>query len=195
MKRILFLLTASLLLGLGRPTLAADSYALDKSHSSIGFSVDHMLISTVDGSFGDFATELSVDPADVSKSSVKAVIQVASITTANEKRDEHLRSADFFDAAKFPTITFVSKKIVKKGSLWVATGDFTMRGVTKSIELPFKLNGPIKDPWGSTRIGVQATLTLNRQDYGVSWSKTMDEGGLVVGDEVQVKIQLEATKK
>ena len=190
MKRILRSL-AALTLGLllARGAAAADVYEADKAHSQIGFAVSHMMISKVRGSFGDFQLDLLVDTADLAKSSVKATIQTASINTANAKRDEHLSSPDFFDVAKFPTITFTSKKIEKRGSQWVAVGDYTMHGVTKTIELPFTLSGPIQDPWGKTRIGLEATVTINRQDYGVAYGSGM------VGDEVEVQIQLEATKK
>jgi polyisoprenoid-binding protein YceI len=196
MTRILRALSALLLTaGLARLGTAADLYQVDKAHSRVGFSVSHMMISSVEGNFKDYQLELKVDPADLAKSSVKAVIQTASINTENEKRDEHLRSDDFFDAAQFPTITFTSKKIEQRGKQWVALGDFSMRGVSKPIELPFTLGGPIVDPWGNTRLALRTRVTLNRQDYGVSWSKSMDGGGFVVGDEVEVSIVLEATKQ
>lgn len=190
MRPILKTLAAlALALVLGRNAAAVDAYTLDRSHSHVGFSVSHMMISKVRGSFGEYTVELGVDPANLAQSTVKAVIQAASIDTDNEKRDEHLRGEDFFDVARFPTITFISKKIEKRGTQWVAVGDFTMHGVTKTIDLPFTFNGPIQDPWGNTRIGVEATIVLNRQDYGVSYGSGM------VGDEVTVLIALEATRK
>lgn len=189
MKRAWQTLTLLTLALFFRTAAAADTFALDRSHSEVSFSVSHMAISKVRGSFGEFSTELAVDSKDLSKSSVKAVIQVKSVDTDNEKRDEHLRGADFFDVAKFPTITFTSKKIEKRGAQWVAIGEFTMHGVSKTIELPFTFNGPIQDPWGNTRIGVEANLVLDRQAYGVSYGSGM------VGDEVTILITLEATKK
>jgi len=171
-----------------RGALAADAYTLDRSHSDVGFTVSHMLISKVRGAFRDFNAELSIDPKDLSKSSVKATIKVASVDTDNADRDKHLLNADFFDEPKFKTITFTSKKIEKRGAQWVAIGDFTMKGVTKTIELPFTFNGPIQDPWGKTRVGIEANLVINRQDYGVSY------GSGAVGDEVSIQIALEATK-
>jgi len=190
MKRVLSSLAALMLvIVMAGSARAAEVFSLDRSHSEVGFTVTHMMISKVRGNFGDFAVDLTVDAKDLSKSSVKAVIQAASVDTDNEKRDEHLRGADFFDVAKFKTLTFTSKKIEKRGAQWVAIGDFTMHGVTKTIELPFTFNGPIQDPWGNTRIGIEATLVLNRQDYGVSYGSGM------VGDEVSILITLEATKK
>lgn len=167
---------------------AGDAYSLDRSHSEVGFTVSHMLISKVRGAFRDFGVELNIDPKDLAKSSVKATIKVASVDTDNADRDKHLLNADFFDEAKFKTITFTSKKIEKRGAQWVAIGDFTMKGVTKTIELPFTFNGPIQDPWGKTRVGIEANLVINRQDYGVSY------GSGAVGDEVSIQISLEATK-
>ncbi|MDP2361755.1 MAG: YceI family protein [bacterium] len=196
MKRILKALSALALIAvLVGVAPAADSYTLDGSHSDVNFTVSHMMISKVRGSFEDFQVDIKLDAADLAKSSVSAVIQAASISTTNEKRDEHLRSADFFETDTYPTITFTSRKIAKKGEQWVATGDYTMHGVTKSIDLPFTLSGPIKDPWGGTRIGIETGLTINRQDYGLSWSNMMDGGGLVVGNDVTIEIHLEAVKQ
>jgi polyisoprenoid-binding protein YceI len=168
---------------------AAVPFNLDRSHSDVGFTVSHMLISKVRGAFRDYSVELNIDTADLAKSSVKAVIQVASVDTDNEDRDKHLLNADFFDEPKFKTITFTSKKIEKRGNQWVAIGDFTMKGVTKTVELPFTFNGPIQDPWGNTRVGIETNLVVNRQDYGISY------GSGAVGDDVSIQINLEATQK
>jgi polyisoprenoid-binding protein YceI len=194
MKRMITGLFAALLLAFSSAG-AADTYALDKSHSDVSFTVRHMVISKVRGAFEDYSVELKLDAQDLSRSSVSAVFQVASINTADAKRDEHLRAEDFFDAATYPTMTFVSKSIERRGSDWVAVGDFTLRGVTRSIELPFTLNGPITDPWGNQRVGVETAIKINRQDYGLSWSKTLDAGGLVVDDTVDIVIHLEAVKQ
>ncbi len=193
MKRIAFsLLAATAFLTTAR---AADAYTIDVSHSKVGFSVSHMVISDVEGRFKEFSGMIQVDEQDPAKSSVEVTIKVASIDTENEKRDEHLRSADFFDAPKFPEITFRSVKVEKKGNAYVATGALTIRGVMKTVSIPFTATGPIKDPWGNTRRGFKGSLTLNRQDYGVSWSNKLDGGGLVVGDEVTVSLSVEAVKK
>ena len=189
---VLFLAVALLILS---PSLSAGTvYELDTSHSSITFSVKHMVISNVKGKFQDFTVKALYDEKDTSRSSVEAVIKVAGIDTDNDKRDDHLRSPDFLDAEKYPEITFKSKKIVKKGDDYVALGDFTMHGVTKEISLPFKILGPINDPWGGTRAGIEAGITLDRRNYGLTWNKALDAGGLVVGNEVEIEIDLEFIK-
>lgn len=174
--------------------MAADKYAVDPSHSSVGFAVKHMVVSKVKGYFNDYAVNIVYDDKDITKSSVEVAIKMASIDTKAAKRDEHLRSPDFFDAAKYPEITFKSKRIEKSGEGYVAVGDLTMRGVTKEIQLPFTFAGVITDPYGNTRLGLSAATKLNRQDYGVSWSKTLDNGGLVVSDDVEIEIEIEAIK-
>lgn len=174
---------------LGQPK----EFNIDKAHSHIGFDVSHMVISEVHGEFHDYNVNLMFDINDVTKSSVETHIKVASIDTDQERRDNHLRSSDFFDAETYPEIIFKSKRIEKSGDGYIANGDLAMRGVTKEVALPFKIKGPIKDPRGNTRIGIEANLTVNRQDYGISWSKTLDGGGLVAGDEVKIGIQAEFT--
>lgn len=191
---IVFVTFAVLTSGAAGVTMAADTFAIDKTHSSILFAVKHMVISKVKGEFVDYAGTIQYDAADVTKSSVEVTIKTASIDTKDEKRDEHLRNPDFFDAEKFPEITFESKRVEKSKDGFVAIGDLTMHGVTKEITIPFEITGVIKDPWGNTRMGVSAELELNRQDYGVSWSQKMDAGGLIVGDDVEIEIEIEAIK-
>lgn len=168
----------------------ADEYKIDPSHSAATFSVRHMLVTNVHGRFGAMSGTIHFDPKDPSKSSVEAVIKADSINTDNEGRDKHLKSADFFDVEKHPEITFKSTKVEKRGEQWVAIGDFTMKGVTKRIELPFEL-AQLDTPRGKI-IGITATTTLNRQDYGVSWSRKLDNGGLAVSDTVKIEINVEA---
>jgi len=174
---------------------AADSYTFDLAHSSIGFSVRHLGLSKVRGNFTDFSGTINYDPQDITKSSVTVTIKTASINTDNENRDNHLRSGDFFMADSFPEITFVSDKIVKQADGFVAQGTLTMKGVAKKIDLPFTVAGPITGMGGEQRMAVESGMTLNRQDYGVSWSKTLDAGGLVVGNDVEVSLEIEAVKK
>jgi polyisoprenoid-binding protein YceI len=174
---------------------AADKFVPDRSHTNIGFTVDYLVITTVPGKFTDYSVDLQFDTNDLDNSSVKAIIKTASINTDDEKRDNHLRSADFFDAEKYPEITFVSSAIMKNGEEYVAKGTLNMRGVAKEVELPFKVTGPVQDPWGNTKIGIEATLSLNRQDYGISWSKSLDAGGLVVSDNVKVELDLTLIKE
>jgi polyisoprenoid-binding protein YceI len=173
----------------------AANWAIDKAHSQVGFEVDHMVITTVDGNFTDYDVKLTFDPNDLSTFSVEAVIKIASINTENEKRDNHLRSDDFFNAEKYPEMIYKSNKVVKDGEGYVAKGTLTIRGVTKEVDLPFTVKGPIKDPWGNTRIGIDASAQINRQEFGVQWSKTMDGGGLVVSDEVEINIKSEFTQQ
>ncbi len=172
---------------------AAAAYDIDSAHSSATFKVKHLAISTVSGGFGKVSGKMTWDPADPAKSSVEATIDAASIDTKHGGRDEHLKSPDFFDVASHPTITFKSTKVEKasEGQLRV-TGDLTIRGVTKPVVLDVEGPvAPIKDPWGNTKTGATATTKINRQDFGVSWSKTLDGGGLVVSDDVWITIELE----
>ncbi|HMP88586.1 MAG TPA: YceI family protein [Kiritimatiellia bacterium] len=173
----------------------ADVYEIDTAHSSIGFSVRHMVIANVRGQFKTFSGSVNYVEDDATAFSASAEVDVASIDTNNDKRDDHLRSGDFFDAESHPAITFNTTKI--EGNLPDITliGELSIRGVTKEIALPISIVGPITDPWGNQRIGFSGSTRINRHDYGVSWSKTMDGGGLVVGDEVRLIIDIEAIKK
>jgi polyisoprenoid-binding protein YceI len=187
------ILSFALALLLAMPAFAADEFKIDPSHSNIGFTVRHMMVSTVRGQFDQYDGSIIMDQKDPSKSSVNVVIKSASINTSDAKRDDHLRSGDFFESEKFPEITFKSTKVEKRGEQWVAIGDFTMKGVTKRIELPFTLNGPATIG-KRTLIGVDATTKLNRKDYNVNWNRALDTGGVAVSDEVQVTLNLEAIK-
>jgi len=173
-------------------SLAAEKYEIDPVHSNIGFTVRHMVIAKVTGRFKDVSGVIFYDEGDITRSSVNVRIKVVSIDTDNETRDNHLRSADFFDAENYPEITFASKRIEKEGDGYVAIGDLTIRGVTKEIALPFRFLGKVKDPRGNTRVGFEAETTLNRFDYGVKWDKTLETGGLIVSKEVQVELAVEA---
>lgn len=178
----------------GRQVSAAPgAWSIDVAHTSINFSVRHMVVSQVRGRFNQFGGTLAVAGADLSGSSVRFTIQAASIDTNQPQRDAHLKTSDFFDVAKYPTITFRSSSITKNGAGYVAHGAFTMHGTTKEIDLPFQLSGPVKDAFGTTRIGLQSRLRLNRQDYGVRWNMPLDNGGLAVGNDVDIEINLEAT--
>ena len=184
----------TLVLGLGIVTgsyaIAADVYTIDPVHSTLGFSVRHMMVSETLGSFGQFEGDIVVEPSDISASKTQVTIQAASIDTRQDKRDAHLRGADFFDVEKFPTITFVSKAITKSGEGYIITGDLTMKGVTKEVAIPVTITGPV----GSV-IGLAGSFTLNRQDYGITYNKTLDQGGLAVSNDVKVNINIEAKKK
>jgi len=187
--------SAVLSLGLlASPALAADTYLVDKGHSEASFQVRH-LVSKVRGRFTDFAGTISVDQAKPETSTVEFTIKATSINTDQEARDKHLRSADFFDVEKFPEITFKSSKIVAKGKdHFDVTGTLTMHGVSKEVTLPVTALGFIK-AGQQDKAGFETAVTLNRKDYGIIWNKTMDTGGLMLGDDIAVAINIEANKK
>lgn len=176
------------------PTPAADVYQIDGAHSLASFSVTHLMISTVRGEFGTMTGTVEYDGQSAGSIKVDATIDVNSITTRNERRDGHLKSPDFFDVAKFPTMTFKSKKVVPGGDKgFKLVGDLTMRGVTK--EVTFDVTGPSKvltDPRGNKRVAASATTTINRQDFGVSWNNPLDGGGVTVSNEVAITVDIEA---
>ena len=177
-------------------TLALDTYKADPMHSSINFSIDHMVVNTVHGRFRQFEGTITVDPdnSNVLKAA-SGTIQAKSIDTDIEKRDNHLRSPDFFDAEKFPTITFESTEVKKDGNSQVLVGKFTMHGVTKEVSLPFTLKGPVKGPMGGTIMGFEVTGKLNRKDYGLTWNKVIEAGGVMVGEDVTIQINAEFVKQ
>ncbi len=173
----------------------AATYEVDASHSDIGFGVRHMVVSTVRGSFGDYSGSFEYNPDDLGSFRASAVIKTAGIDTRNTRRDDHLRNEDFFDAAKFPEITFNSTRVEPSGEGLVLYGDLTMKGVSREIALPITLHGPVTDPWGKVRAGFEGSVVVNRQDWGISWSKTMDQGGLVVDDKVTISVSIEGVEK
>ncbi|HVO56423.1 MAG TPA: YceI family protein [Dongiaceae bacterium] len=180
------------------PTPAAvTTWQIDPQHTAAQFAVKHLMISTVRGQFKGVTGTVNWDDQDPAKSTVDVTIDATTVDTSEPKRDAHLKSPDFFDVAKYPTITFKSKKVeqVSAGKLKI-TGDLTIHGVTKEAVLDVEgPTAPVKDPWGNTRVAANATTKVNRQDYGVKWNANMDGGGVVVGDEVTITIDLEMTKK
>ncbi len=195
-KLFLLFITAVISIGISTSARAADTYTVDGVHSSIGFTVKHMMVAKVNGVFGDFQSDIKFDPSDLAGSKFDFVIKAASIDTRNDARDTHLKSADFFDAQKYPTITFKTKKVEKTGEgVYAVTGDLTMKAVTKEIVIPVTVDGPVFNPMAKADgIGIEANFKVNRQDYGVSWNKTLDNGGVVVADDVAVSVNLEAHK-
>ena len=166
------------------------TWQLDASHSSIGFSVKHLMIATVKGSFGKYEASFRGDEQDLAKASVTATIDTASIDTSNEQRDGHLRSADFFDTEKYPTITFTGKRIEGNpfGDFKII-GDLTIHGVTKEIALDATFEGRAKDPWGNSRLGYAAKGKINRSDFGLNWNQALEAGGVLVSEEVKISIE------
>jgi polyisoprenoid-binding protein YceI len=176
---------------------AITTWNVDSTHSVVEFKVKHMMISTSKGQFTGVTGTLSLNEDDLTQSSVEAAIEVASIRTLDEARDAHLKSADFFDADQFPTMELKSTHIALKsdGEL-VVTGDLTIKGVTRSVQ--FAVEGPTaetKDPYGNTRIGLAATTKINRKDFGLTWNAALETGGLVVGEDVSIALDLEFVKQ
>jgi len=172
---------------------AASTWKIDAAHSDVGFKVRHLMVSNVKGSFTRYTGIVDLNDTDITKSKVDVTIEANSINTNEPKRDEHLRGADFFDASKYPSITFVSRKwsAAADGALKVA-GKLTMHGVTRDVVLnvePFSKE--VKDPWGNTRRGTSAGTVINRRDFGLSWSKSLETGGVMVGDEVAIQLEIE----
>jgi polyisoprenoid-binding protein YceI len=188
---------AGLAVALSLPAVAATSdWKIDPQHSSAQFAVRHMAISTVRGAFSKVTGTITLDDKDITKSTVDVSIDVSTVDTREPARDNDLRSDKFFDVAHFPTMTFKSKKVEQTapGKLKV-TGDLTIRGVTKEVVLDVDgPTAPVKDPWGNQRVAVSATTKVNRQDYGVKWNATLDNGGVVVGDDVNITIDAELVK-
>lgn len=169
------------------------TWTIDPVHSTAEFRVRHMMISNVRGRFTGIAGNLIFHPADLAQSSVEASIDVATIDTRDPQRDTHLKSADFFDAEKFPALTFHSSQVTRRsdGKITVA-GPLTMHGVTRAVE--FEVEGPtppVKDPWGNTRVAVTATTTVNRKDFGLEWNAALETGGVLVSEEVAITLELE----
>lgn len=191
-QRIIVTLVALFLLAVG---VSADTWHADAAHSSVNFTVTHMVISTVNGKFDSFEGTLDWDGNDVTTGIVEFTIQTSSVDTDNEKRDGHLSSPDFFDVAQYPTITFKSTKVIPgDGKNFQLVGDMTMHGVTKPVTFDCTYNGSI--PFMKTvKAGFSAKATINRKDFGVSWSRALDGGGLVVSDEVEIDLALEFNKE
>jgi polyisoprenoid-binding protein YceI len=192
MKRPEILALILILFFSSAPARAADIYKIDPVHSHVGFSVRHMVISNVKGKFEEFSGTIVVENNAIKEAS--GTIQTKSINTGVAKRDEDLRSPQFFDVAKYPTITFQSKRVEKKGDQTILIGDYTMHGVTKEMALPAKVSGPVKDPWGNVRLGLEARTRLSRKEYGMTYHQVLEAGGLVVADEIELEINAEAVK-
>ncbi|PCI06341.1 MAG: hypothetical protein COB81_00910 [Flavobacteriaceae bacterium] len=177
-------------------TNAQDTWVFDASHSTVGFSINHMVISEIDGQFNTFEGSIISSEDDLSDAKINFSIDVASIDTANEKRDGHLLAADFFDVANHPKISFESTSISKNSKAnYTLIGQLTMHGVTKEVKLAMKYGGTIKDPWGNTKAGVKITGNLNRTDYGLNYNSIMEAGGLMIGEDITITCKMELAKK
>ncbi len=172
--------------------LGAETYSIDPGHSEVGFTVRH-LVTNVRGRFNDFSGKINMDAKNLAGSSVDFHVKATSVDTAVPDRDKHLRTADFFDVEKYPEITFKSESIKSTGKdKYDVTGTLTLHGVSKKVTLPVSFLGQAKDPWGGTRAGFETSTTINRKDYGIVWNKAVDNGGVLLGDEVKVAINIEA---
>lgn len=183
---------------LGTPLIAfAETWQIDPNHTAVEFSVRHLMISNVKGQFEKLSGSITTNGDDPTSATIEATIDASSVDTRVQRRDNHLRSADFLDVAHYPTITFKSTKIEAAGpGKWKVTGDLTLHGVTRPVALD--VEGPtqeIKDPMGTTRRGASATASIDRKDFGLTWNKTLDSGGVMVSDEVAISMNVEAVKK
>ena len=177
-------------------TFAQTKWTVDPFHSNIGFSISHLTISEVSGSFDTYTIEVTTDDGDFTKSQITFTGDVNSINTGIEKRDDHLRSEDFFDAENYPYMTFVSKSLEKvHGNNYKLVGDFTIKDMTKEVELDVEYNGMVKDPQGVTRAGFKVTGEINRFDFGIMWNNFLETGGLIVGKTVYLDMDLELVKQ
>lgn len=192
-KNILFIILLAVnVLGVKAQT----TWKTDLAHSKVSFTISHMVISDVTGRFTEFDATLMQSKDDFVDAKLNATIKTKSINTDNEGRDKHLRSADFFDAEKYPEITFVSKSFETTGkNTYKIAGDLTMHGVTKPVVLETKFNGTMNDPWGNTKAGFKATATVKRKEFGIVYNKTLEAGGLLLGEDVEVTINVELAKE
>lgn len=172
------------------------TWNIDPTHSSVSFSIKHMMIAKVHGAFEKLSGALTLDSADITKSSIQTSIEAASINTREAQRDTHLKSADFFDVEKYPTLNFLSKKIERDGDDLKVTGDLTIHGVTKEVALA--VEGPtaeITDPYGNIKIGISATTKIKRKDFGLGWNAALEAGGVLVGDDVAITLDVQFAKQ
>jgi len=178
------------------PTATLTAWNIDPAHSSAEFKVKHMMISNVKGKFSGVSGVLSLDETDVARSAVEASIAVTTLTTSDDQRDAHLKSADFFDAEKFPIMAFKSTAVKSTGvGEYAVTGELTLHGVTRSVT--FAVEGPTaptKDPWGNLRVGLSATTKINRKDFGLTWNAALETGGVLVGEDVAISLDVEFIK-
>lgn len=189
LRQLLFLSATAL-------ALTAQTYQIDSSHSGANFSVKHMMVTNVSGRFSNLKGAVTFDEKNLSKSSIEATVDIETINTNEPKRDAHLKSPDFFDVAKFPQMTFKSTKVYKAGGVTKADGDLTLHGVTKPVTLTLtELSGEVKHPMGTIVRGAVATTRISRKDYGLTWNKTIEAGGVLVGDEIAITLEIELSRK
>lgn len=175
-----------------RRVFSMANWTVDQSHSSIGFSVKHMMVSKVKGAFDSYSAQIeAADLADLSTANISFAIDAASINTRSEDRDNHLKSADFFDAEQFPKITFQSTSIEKSGDDYKVTGDLTIKDVTKPVTFDVEFNGKGTNPWGQAVYGFEAETSINREEFGLTWNAALETGGVLVGKDIKISVELE----
>ncbi len=173
--------------------MSANTWQIDPAHTEVGFAVKHMMIATVRGRFADVSGKITLDEEDLKNSSVEVEIQAASIDTRQEQRDEHLRSADFFDVENHPTLTFRSRRVEPAGKgKFKVIGDLTIRGTSREVVLEATEEGRGKDPWGNERVGFSAGTTIDRRDFGLTWNTALETGGVLVGNDIKISLEVEA---
>lgn len=176
--------------------MSTSHWDFDLSHSSINFHVRHLMVSKVHGRFATWSGKLELDDEDLTRSRVEVAIEAASIETKEEKRDAHLRSPDFLEVEKFPTITFKSTQITRDGDEeYTVVGDLTIHGVTRQVTLEVEAGGRVTDPWGGTRTGFSAKTSISRKDFGLTWNMALEAGGFLVGDKLDINLEIEAVRK
>ncbi len=183
--------TAAETLGLATAT---GTWVIDTAHTNLGFTARHAMVAKVRGNFGEFAGQFTI-AEDLSASTAELTIQTASIDTKNSDRDAHLKSADFLDVENFPEITFTTTSVKVDGSDLVVTGDLSIRGVTKSVDVVYELTGISQDPWGATKIGFEGEAKISRKEFGLVWNVALETGGVLVSDEIKLTLDVEATKQ
>ena len=169
-------------------------YTIDASHTRLGFTARHAMVTKVRGQFEEFTGTAHVDTAEPGNSRVELAITTGSVATGNADRDGHLRSGDFFDAEANPEITFVSTNVTRDGSEWAITGDLTIKGVTKSVTIPFEETGSAQDPFGNVRVGFEGDVTVNRKDWGLTWNAALETGGVLVSEKIKLEFDVSAIK-
>jgi polyisoprenoid-binding protein YceI len=171
------------------------TWNVDPTHANVGFAVRHLMISTVRGSFGDVAGTISIDGEDPTTAKAEITVGVPTIDTRNAQRDEHLKSADFFDAANFPVMAFQSTGVKKKSDdIYAVTGNLTIRGTTKPVTLAVTIDGTGNDPWGNARAAWSGTTTIDRRDWGLTWNQALEAGGVAVGHDIKISFEIEAVR-
>ncbi len=192
LSKKLNIIAISLLFAVGAIGLNGAVLKVDKSHSEVGFSIKHLMITNVNGNFSDFDADIQYDTQSKKFEKFNASVMTSSIDTGIEKRDNHLRSADFFEVEKYPKMTFSMTSYTLDGDEGMLSGNLTIHGVTKNVTFEVENNGMIKDPWGNTRTAFTLEAKINRKDFGLTWNKALEAGGVVVGEKVKITVEIEA---